>query len=329
VSDQTGVPRYIIAESDLNDPRLLLPPERGGYGLAAQWSDDFHHSVHSLLTGEQQGYYEDFGTADHLAAALVQPFVYAGKYSPHRGRVHGAPPDGLSGERFVISVQNHDQVGNRAQGDRFGTLLSPPAQRLAASLLLLAPHVPMIFMGDEYGETNPFQFFCSFCDQGLIEAVRKGRASEFAAFRWQGEVPDPHSEKTFAASKLKWAWPEGTVHAGIRTLYRDLLGVRKEWPALRDFEHRTSRLLEGDGERMVLELVRGREIAAEDSLVCYFNLTGERRRLDEAEATGGKACIFSSEAKRYQGNRSAESVDELLPFECVVFGSKKLRSLIG
>lgn len=323
VAAASGAPRYIIAESDLNDPRLLVEPERGGYGLAAQWSDDFHHAVHSLLTGEKQGYYEDFGEREHLEKVFNEPFFYDGRYSQHRGRSHGAPATDLSGERFVISIQNHDQVGNRASGDRFGTLLRPETQRLAASMLLLAPHVPMIFMGDEYGEKNPFQFFCSFCDEGLIEAVRQGRRTEFAAFKWQGEVPDPHSKHTFAASKLQWSWPQGTVQAGMRQLYADLLAVRRQWPALRDFHQRRSRLVGDPNEPAVLELLRGGTVAAAgETLHIYFNLLDQSQPLPPLEhPTGDVGLLFSSAARRYQGERSAwQPGDELLPHECVVLG---------
>src|SRR5262249_46950288 len=177
-----------------------------------------------------------------LARAFEQPFVYAWDYSPYRGRKHGAPPEGLAGDRFVVCVQNHDQVGNRARGDRLNVLLGPPAkQRLAAGLLLLAPYLPLVFMGEEYGEENPFPFFCSFCDPQLVQAVREGRKREFDAFAWQGEVPDPHGEDTFESARLSWSWPEGTPRAGLRRLYRDLLAARREWPALRDFQRRAAR----------------------------------------------------------------------------------------
>ncbi|HZU37655.1 MAG TPA: malto-oligosyltrehalose trehalohydrolase, partial [Gemmataceae bacterium] len=147
---------HIIAESDLNDPRLLWPVERGGFGLDAQWADDFHHAAHVFLTGENQGYYEDFGPRTDLARVLQTPFLYAGQYSRHRDRKHGAVPEGLSGDRFVVALQNHDQVGNRARGDRLITLLDDPAkQRLATSLLLLSPYLPLLFMGEEYGEDRP------------------------------------------------------------------------------------------------------------------------------------------------------------------------------
>src|SRR5262249_46570539 len=150
------------------------------------------------------------------------------------------------------------QVGNRAGGDRLCTLLEPAAQRLAASLLLLSPHLPLLFMGEEYGERNPFPFFCSFEDAQLVKNVREGRRREFAAFAWQGEVPDPQDEATFAAARLSWSWPEGTVHAGLRCLYVDLLAARRVWPACRDFTHRAARLFPSAGES-VLELIRGPE----------------------------------------------------------------------
>jgi maltooligosyltrehalose trehalohydrolase len=313
VAARRGFAAHVIAESDLNDPRLLLAPERGGCGLGAQWSDDFHHAVHAYLTGERQGYYADFGQARQLAQVLEEPFLYAGDYSPHRDRKHGARPDGLAGDRFVVCVQNHDQVGNRARGDRLAALLHCPArQRLAASLLLLAPHLPLLFMGEEYGEDNPFPFFCSFSDPQLVHAVREGRRREFADFAWQGEVPDPQAEETFAAARLSWSWPAGTPRAGLRRLYADLLAARREWPALRDFVNRTARLLpEADGA--LLELTRGRSVTA------LFNLTGERRVLPGSARSAGEQ-MFSSESARYGGGRAGDhAADVILPHECLVF----------
>jgi maltooligosyltrehalose trehalohydrolase len=314
-----GRPVHVIAESDLNDPRLLLPPERGGDGLDGQWSDDFHHAVHAYLTCERQGYYADFGVAAQVAEVLERPFLYAGTYSRYRDRTHGAPPGDLSGDRFVIAVQTHDQVGNRARGDRLSALLSPPQQRLAASLLLFAPHLPLLFMGEEYGEERPFPFFCSFGDAGLIQAVRDGRRREFAAFAWQGEVPDPHAEATFAAARLSWTWPADTHRAGLRRLYADLLAARRRWPALRNFTDRAARLLPLRDGGVVLELVRGgSKPEAGRTVQIYFNLKGEPQPLPHGNA---EAVLFSSEAPCYHGSReNRERIAELLPFECVAFG---------
>jgi maltooligosyltrehalose trehalohydrolase len=316
----------VIAESDLNDVRLLLPPGGGGCGLDAQWSDDFHHAIHAYLTGERQGYYADFGPAEDFPRLLRETFLHAGTYSRHRGRRHGASAGGLPGDRFVIGVQNHDQIGNRARGDRLDALVSPPARRLAASLLLLAPHLPLLFMGEEYGEEAPFPFFCSFEDAQLVESVRRGRRREFAAFAWQGEVPDPQAEATFAAAKLSWSWPEGTRRAGLRRLYGDLLAARRSWPPLRDFARRSARLLPG-AATAVLELVRGGAAPeAGRTVQAYFNLTPEAQALPGPPPPGG-AVLFCSEARKYGGERGpldrgkpAGGAAGLRPYECVVVG---------
>jgi maltooligosyltrehalose trehalohydrolase len=308
---------YIVAESDLNDVRILLPPDRGGYGLDAQWSDDFHHAVHTCLTGERQGYYADYGEPHQLAKALTDTFVLDGAYSQSRDRRHGGGIAGLSGDRFVVCIQNHDQIGNRASGDRLGTLLSPSAQRLAASLLLLAPHLPLLFMGEEYGEAHPFQFFCSFSDPVLIENVRMGRRKEFEAFHRNGaDVPDPQAESTFDASRLTWSWESDPHKSGLRALYHDLLRARREWSSLRDYGHRTARLL--PTALPILELIRGDLIATpSQSLRALFNLTSE-----EQPVPGGSQgqLRWTSEAERYHGTRMAHSSDlRLLPYECLVF----------
>jgi maltooligosyltrehalose trehalohydrolase len=297
---------HIIAESDMNDPRLMVGLERGGYGLDAAWSDDFHHAVHAFLTGETQGYYEDFGPAEDIARVLESPYLYAGTYSPHRQRKHGAPPGDLAGDRFVVAIQNHDQVGNRARGDRFGSLLPPAKQRLAASLLLFAPHLPLLFMGEEYGEDRPFQFFCSFIDEKLVNAVREGRKKEFAAFQWQGEVPDPQSEATFRASGLSWNWSDPTK-AGLRRLYADLLHARRTWPALRDYTRRKARF-----ERGIVEFERG---SGAERLQVFFNLTTEATTMPTTPV--GSSCLFRSEAAKYGGTPNE---GRLVSFECVAFG---------
>jgi maltooligosyltrehalose trehalohydrolase len=315
VEQRVGRPLHIIAESDLNDPRVLYSFTRGGHGLAGQWSDDFHHAIHAFLTGERRGYYQDYGQARQIARVLEQPFLYAGNYSPSRGRKHGAVPEGLAGDRFVVCLQNHDQVGNRAQGDRLATLLHHPAkQRLASSLLLLSPYLPLLFMGEEYGEENPFPFFCSFGDPELIEAVRQGRKEEFAELVGQGgSIPDPQAEETFASARLSWSWTEGTPQAGLRRLYQDLLTARRQWPALRDFGKRTACLLPNAESGPVLELLRS-------PARILFNLGDQSQRIPSGAGQEQKV-LFSSELSRYCGNRKdLGSLDRLLPFECVVFG---------
>jgi maltooligosyltrehalose trehalohydrolase len=314
-----GWPALVVAESDLNDPRVLYERDRGGHGLDAQWADDFHHAAHAFLTGERQGYYMDFGAPEQLARAFERPFLYAWDFSPHRGRKHGAPADGLGGDRFVVCIQNHDQVGNNARGDRLNTVLGPAAkQRLAAALLLLSPYLPLLFMGEEYGEENPFPFFCSFGDPELARAVREGRKKELEPFLTHGEVPDPQAEATFAAAKLSWSWPEGSHRAGLRRLYRDLLSARREWPALRDFERRTARLVGEGGAGPLLELVRGDDRAGE-AIRAYFNL-GDRPRPLPGGGLDGTAVLFRSEAAAYAGDGGEAGFDRLSPFECLVLG---------
>jgi maltooligosyltrehalose trehalohydrolase len=318
---KTGRPVHVIGESGLNDPRLLLPPERGGHGLSGQWADDFHHALHVHLTGERRGYYTDYGGARDLARVLESPFLFAWDYSPSRGRKHGAPPEGLAGDRFVVCIQNHDQVGNRPRGERLGSLVGSPAkQRLAASLLLLSPHLPLIFMGEEYGEDAPFPFFCSFSDPQLQQAVREGREREFAEFAEAGVLPDPLDESTFDSARLSWSWPEGTPRAGLRRLYADLLAARREWPALRDFERRSARLLPDEESGPVLLVVRG------VSAMVVANLS-ETIQLLPPEAAQGGEILFRSESIRYGGAaRDGGPRAELAPFEVVVFGPPSWRS---
>ena len=228
---------HLIAESDLNDPRLIRSPDIGGYGLDAQWSDDFHHALHTVLTGERHGYYEDFGALESLAQAYRRPFVYAGDYSPHRQRFHGADASDCAAGRFVVCSQNHDQVGNRALGERLSGLLPFPALKLAAAAVLLSPYLPLLFMGEEYGEPRPFLYFISHGDPALIENVREGRKQEFMAFHAAGEAPDPQSEATFQGSKLQWELGKTGKHGRLRAFYRELLRLRRELPALARLDH--------------------------------------------------------------------------------------------
>jgi maltooligosyltrehalose trehalohydrolase len=232
-ADALGREVTLIAESDANDPRFVRPQEMGGYGLDAQWTDDFHHAVHVALTGERQGYFADFGGVGPVAKTLADRFVNDGRYSPYRRRRYGRPARDVPADRFVVCIQNHDQVGNRAAGERLSTLVPPAALRLGAAVLLLSPYVPLLFMGEEYGETNPFLYFVSHGDPELVQAVRDGRRREFAAFGWEGAVPDPQSEDTFARSRLDWSRRSAGQHAALQALYTDLLRLRQEEPALR------------------------------------------------------------------------------------------------
>ncbi|MET9068945.1 malto-oligosyltrehalose trehalohydrolase [Streptosporangium sandarakinum] len=228
-------PLFLIAESDLNDPRFVRGREAGGYGLDAAWADEWHHALHAVLTGERSGYYSDFGPLSLLAKGLRQAWVYDGTWSPHRGRAHGRSPAGLSGHRFVVCAQNHDQVGNRARGERSSALMSEGRLRIAAALLFTAPFVPMLFQGEEWGATTPFQYFTDHEDPELGRAVSEGRRREFAAFGWEpDQVPDPQDPATFERSRLDWSERDKEVHGRLLDWHRELIALRRRVPALTD-----------------------------------------------------------------------------------------------
>jgi maltooligosyltrehalose trehalohydrolase len=234
LAQETGRRLVLIAEDDLNDPRIVTPIERGGYGLDAQWSDDFHHALHTVVTGEKTGYYADFGELGQLAKAIRNAFVYDGNYSAYRDRRQGASPAGLSGNNFVVCLQNHDQVGNRAMGDRSARLMNAGRLRIGAALVLLSPFVPLLFQGEEWGASTPFQYFTDH-EPELGRAVSAGRRQEFAAFGWDpASIPDPQDPATFERSKLDWSEPEREPHRGLLQWYRGLIRLRAERPELRD-----------------------------------------------------------------------------------------------
>ncbi|HEY1920200.1 MAG TPA: malto-oligosyltrehalose trehalohydrolase [Streptosporangiaceae bacterium] len=235
-------PLFVVAESDLNDPRFVRPTTAGGYGLDAAWADEWHHALHATLTGETGGYYEDFGPLSVLAKAQRQAWVHDGCYSPHRQRVHGRPPAGLTGDQFVVFTQNHDQVGNRAAGERSSALMSQGRLRIAAALLLTAPFTPMLFHGEEWGAATPFLYFTGHPDAALGRAVSEGRRREFAAFGWDpASVPDPQDPATFQRSKLDWAEPSGERQASLLAWYRELIALRRRLPAVTDPQLETVR----------------------------------------------------------------------------------------
>src|SRR5690606_36972403 len=228
LEEKTGKKYFLIAESDLNDIRILEDYDNGGYGLQAQWADDFHHAVHTLATGEDMGYYRDFGRTDQLAKSIKQAFVYDGQYSENRKKTVGTQPQGMPPEKFVVCIQNHDQVGNRMLGDRLSKLVSFEMLKLAAGILLSAPYVPMLFMGEEFAEDQPFLYFVNHGSPDLIEAVRKGRRKEFEAFEWGGDVPDPQSPDTFLNSKLQWEYTDDEQKSIMLSYYKALIKARKE-----------------------------------------------------------------------------------------------------
>jgi maltooligosyltrehalose trehalohydrolase len=231
LSLQTGRRLVLIPESDLNDPRLLHPRERGGYQLDAQWSDDFHHALHTVLTGERTGYYSDFGKISDIAKALGGAFVYDGNYSAHRRRVHGRPALDLGGRRFLGYLQNHDQIGNRARGERSGQLMSLGQLKIGATLVFTSPFLPMLFQGEEWAASTPFYYFTDYQEPELANAVREGRCREFAAFGWKPEdTADPQARETFERSKLKWDEISKSSHADMLDWHKKLIQLRRVEP---------------------------------------------------------------------------------------------------
>src|SRR6266702_1329488 len=237
MSSTLGRRFVLIAESDLNDPRVVRPREAGGYGMDAQWNDDFHHALFTILHTDEagKGYYDDFGSFEKLAKSLTKTFVYDGIYSKYRQRVHGRPVDGLSTHHFIGFIQNHDQVGNRATGDRLEHIIGVERAKVALGIALTGPFIPLLFQGEEYAASTPFQYFADHDDPEMARAVSEGRKQEFAAFGWnEDEIPDPESMETFERSKLKWDEIHRGRHAEMLDWVRRLIHLRRSSPSLND-----------------------------------------------------------------------------------------------
>jgi maltooligosyltrehalose trehalohydrolase len=233
LNQKTTSQRFLIAESDLNDTRFIDPLDKGGYGMDAQWGDEWHHAIHALMTGECQGYYADFGSLQQVVKAFNHAWVYDGSFSPHRKKKPGASTESQPGQKFVIFTQNHDQVGNRISGERLNSLLDFESLKLAAGAMLVSPFIPMLFMGEEYAEESPFQYFASFDDKELLSLVKEGRKNEFREFMKDADPPDPASEETFERSKLKWDYLEDESKRQMLAYYKKLIALRKEQPLLK------------------------------------------------------------------------------------------------
>ncbi len=307
-------PCHVFAETDLNDaPRFLHSIDRGGYAFDGHWNDDFHHALHVVLTGETNGYYMDFAAGPLALAKVINAgFVNNGNFSEFRGRRHGASADEFPGDRLLAFTQNHDQVGNRLKSDRYAASLPASAVRLAAGVLLLSPRLPLLFMGEEYGETNPFPFFCDFQSPDLIDAVRKGRKAEFAYFGWQDEVPDPFDPSTRGSAVLSWSWTD-PVRAGLRRLYHDLLRLRREIPSLHAFAPAHARLLDGT---TLMDLTRG---ASPDALTILFNLGSTAQTLPDPFR--GLEPLFRSESPAFGASVETSDPGQIAPFEFLIFGA--------
>jgi maltooligosyltrehalose trehalohydrolase len=237
LSASLGRRLVLIAESDLNDPRIVTPRADGGYGMDAQWSDDFHHALFAVLAdgGDGKGYYVDFGSLEDLAKSLTKMFVYDGVYSRYRQRTHGRAVEGLSVHRFLGFIQNHDQVGNQATGERLEHLIGADRAKIAAGIVLTSPFIPMIFQGEEFAASSPFQYFAHHEDPEMAKSVKEGRQAEFAAFGWNpNDIPDPEKRETFERSKLKWDEVHEGQHEEMLEWYRRLIGLRRSSASLND-----------------------------------------------------------------------------------------------
>ena len=289
-----GRKRYLIAESNLNDVRIIRPKEQYGYGIDAQWCDDFHHALHALLTGEREGYYKDFGTIEHMRGAVQSGFYYDWKYSHYRKTYFGSSTRGVEAFRFVVCSQNHDQIGNRLDGRRLSMLLPFEAAKLAAAAILLSPFVPLLFMGEECAADTPFYYFVSHSDEQLIRAVREGRRKEFQVFELKGDFPDPQEAGTFAASKLDWKKRSEGKHGTMLELYRTLIRLRTELPALKRLNKDGVRVKE-QGSTPLLVYTRTWE---DNCVLCIMNFSTETRKwsLDEPDFSWSKRFDSSDES---------------------------------
>lgn len=267
----TGKRFYLIVESDLNDHKYINPTIQGGYGMDAQWIDEFHHALRVTAGEPAIGYYADFSGIAHLEKAYRDAYVYDGMYSATRLRTFGGKADGNGGQQFVVFSQNHDQVGNRMSGERSSKLMSYEMQKLLAGAVLCSPFLPMLFMGEEWGETNPFLFFTSHGDPELIEAVRKGRKAEFKDFHTDGESPDPQSENTFAQSKLQWGLQKKGFHKDLLAFYKTLIGIRKHYAALHNTD-RGQMMVTSDTLTNCLTLRRWEQ---EQQVLCLMNFSDQ------------------------------------------------------
>ncbi len=266
---RTDKRKILIAELDYNDPRYIDPPYKGGYGLDMQWIDEFHHALHAVITGEVNGYYEDFGQLAHLAKSFNSSYVYTGEFSVHRKKHFGVLPGEHPYHQFVVFAQNHDQIGNRLAGDRLTASLSMNQLKLAAATVLLSPHIPLLFMGEEYGELNSFQFFTDHSEPELIASLREGRRKEFAYFNWEGDVPDPQSSAVFEESMLSWQ-TESVMSAEVLAWYKLLIDFRKTRPALQNYERGGTKATV-HGEKLLYVERQGNG----DMLAIWFNFGDE------------------------------------------------------
>jgi maltooligosyltrehalose trehalohydrolase len=301
LSRKTGRPHYLIVECDLNDTRFINPISEGGFGMNAQWTDEFHHALRVAAGGKQEGYYADFNGLPSLAESYQHAYVYHGEYSEHRRKNFGVDPLTNAGWQFVVFSQNHDQVGNRMLGERSSQLFSVEMQQLMAAAVMVSPFLPMLFMGEEWGASSPFQYFVSHSDEKLVQAVREGRKAEFRDFQEQGETPDPQSEDTFIVSKLKWGEIVNEPNKNMFNYYRALISLRKQQPALRYPDRKNLEVTYDDqAGTMVL-----RRWCAEQQLICLMNFSKTPKNVQTTPDIREWQQVFDSADPYWRGRSGA------------------------
>lgn len=293
----TGRTNHLIIECDLNDHRFIDPLPDNGYGMNAQWIDEFHHALRVCAGEKKQGYYSDFDGLDSLKAAYDHAYVYNGQYSAQRRKSFGTDPSENPGKQFIVFSQNHDQVGNRMLGERSGALYSFEMQKLLAAAVMISPFIPMLFMGEEYSEPNPFLYFVSHSDPELISAVSKGRKAEFAAFHHEGDVPDPQAETTFLNSKLQWDKLDHTPHQTIYKYYQALIRLRKTHPALRNPDRKNIQTVAHTDKGTLIIIRSGGGL----QLHCILNFSGQKQSFSLPGSNPGAQLIFNSAASDWNG----------------------------
>lgn len=319
LTNLTGRSHYLIGECDLNNPKYIRPLDRNGFGLHAQWADEFHHSLRTCAGEPPIGYYSDFNGVEHLAKAYASAYVYDGQYSEHRKKHFGAATF-APGESFVVFSQNHDQVGNRMLGERSSTLVSYEMQKLFAASVAVSPFLSMLFMGEEYGETNPFQYFVSHTDAELAKLVTEGRRKEFSSFHTDGEAPDPMDPQTFDRSKLNWALKEEGQHKTMFEYYKMLIKIRKKWFNLNG-NGRDGISVNSSPETKTLVLTRNER---KHSLYCFMNFSRSVQKIKAAGKLDGSSVLLNTAAHIWGGPgdsfyKRAEDSVTIQPESMIIF----------
>ena len=298
LSQRVGRKFYLMAESDLNDVRVIRPQAVGGYNIDTQWCDDFHHALHTLITGEQHGYYQDFGRVEDLAKSLREGFIYSGQYSLDRRRSHGNSSIAEPAEQFLVCSQNHDQTGNRILGERLTQLTSFEGLKLTAATVLLSPYIPLLFMGEEYGEPAPFMYFVSHSDRELVEAIQRSKNEEFKQTGYEGESHDPHSPEIFEQCKLNWELQHEGEHQVLWQLYQHLIQLRKSHPALKKLDKQSLEVTVNEADRLLIM----RRWSDHEQVLAVMNFSDRAVTIADGIPTGSWQKILDTAEIKWHGS---------------------------